>query len=57
MVAGQQKLLAKVGKDGQVGSYNVGISEARLPDIWSRSCFKTRLVGLFVCFLRKSHPD
>lgn len=45
MVAGQQKLSARVGKDGEVGGYNVGISEAKSkvtrygPDHVSRQVF------------------
>lgn len=45
MVAGQQKLSARVGKDGQVGGYSVGISEAKSkvtrygPDHVSRQVF------------------
>lgn len=51
MVAGQQKLSARVGKDGEVGGYNVGISEAKSkvtrygPDHVSRQVF---FVCLFV---------
>lgn len=45
MVAGQQKLSARVGKGGQVGGYSVGISEAKSkvtrygPDHVSRQVF------------------